>query len=80
MVSDVLSTALIKLKIQGKKADIQEFQKRLENAFPELDCQKLEETQMYQNNKGYGIFWRKYVRLGMIKRDGHEKKKIQNRY
>lgn len=80
MQSDIVATALIKLKIQGKKADIKEFQNRLENAFPELDCQKLEETQMYQNNKGRGIFWRKYVRLGMIKRDGRQKKKIQNRY
>lgn len=80
MASDIMTTALIKLKIQGKKVDITEFQTRLEKVFPELDCQKLEETQMYQNNKGHGVFWRKYVQLGMIKRDGHQKKKIKDRY
>jgi hypothetical protein len=73
---------LIKIKIQGKKEDIPEFLDRLKEVYPNLDCQQLEETQMYQNNHGRGVFFRKYVRLGMNIRNGKTEKKFQtkNRY
>lgn len=70
MASDIKRTALIKLKIQGKTEDIDEFLHRLRPFYPNLDCQPLEETQKYQNNRGRGIIWRMYVRLGMNVRDG----------
>lgn len=77
--SDIRSTVMIKLKIQGKVEDISEFLERLQQVYPDLDCQQLEETEMYQNNRGKSVFWRKYVRLGMNIRNGETKEKSKTK-
>lgn len=58
---------LVKLKIQAKKEDIDEFQKRLVKKLEEIDCRIMDETPTLQNRNN-SVIHRKYLFLSMKKR------------
>lgn len=64
--SDLISTTLIKLKIQGKESDIQEFKKRFKKQLKEMDCQVLDEMPSYRNRNSN--YFRTYASIGMHRR------------
>lgn len=64
--SDLISTTLIKLKIQGKESDIQEFKKRFKKQLDRMDCQVLDEKPSYRNRDSE--FFRTYTFIGMNRR------------
>lgn len=64
--SDLISTTLIKLKIQGKESDIKEFRKRFKKQLEEMDCQVLDEKPFYRNRNSE--FFRTYTFIGMHRR------------
>lgn len=65
--SDLHSTELIKLKIQGKRKSVLEFKKRFEEVLTDLDCQIMDETPIIQN-RNKSQFFRGYVFIGMNRR------------
>lgn len=71
--SDIISTKLVKLKIQAEAADVKEFKKRFSKVLEELDCGILINKPLYRN--GNTNFFRSYIELGMNRRktNGEEK-------
>jgi len=69
--SDLISTTLIKLKIQGSESDIIEFRKRFKKQLDEMDCQVLHEKPSYRN-RNTDIF-RTYTFIGMNRRKDNGK-------
>ncbi len=65
--SDIHSTELIKLKVQGKRKNVQEFKKRLQSVLTDLDCRIMNETPILQN-RNKSQFFRGYVFIGMNRR------------
>ncbi len=66
MKSNVISTKLVKLKIQAEAKDVKEFKNRLTNVLKDLDCSVLVNKPLYQN-RNTNIF-RSYIELGMTRR------------
>lgn len=69
--SDLISTTLIKLKIQGKESDIVEFRKRFKEQLEEMDCQVLDEKPSYRNRDSE--YFRTYTFIGMHRRKNNGK-------
>lgn len=72
--SDLLSTELVKLKIQGKYPNIEEFKKRLKPFLKDMDCMVLNESGNKRNRESN--FFRNYLDIGLNRRkdNGEEKK------
>lgn len=64
--SDIVSTKLVKLKIQAEASDVKEFKKRLSKVLEELDCGILINKPLYQNRNSN--VYRSYLELGMNRR------------
>lgn len=71
--SDIISTKLVKLKIQAEAADVKEFKNRLSKLLEELDCGILINKPLYQNRNSN--FFRSYIELGMNRRKTNGKEK-----
>lgn len=67
--SDLIATVLIKVKLQGKESDIEEFKNRLKPHLSAMDCSVLEESDYYRNRTSE-IFrtYVTYVMVGLNKR------------
>jgi len=61
--SDLISTELVKIKIQGKYPNIEEFKKRLKPFLAKMDCQILDESGNKRNRESN--FFRNYVNIGL---------------
>lgn len=72
--SDLLSTELVKIKIQGKYPNIEEFKKRLKPLLKDMDCMVLNESGNKRNRDSN--FFRNYLDIGLNRRkdNGKEKK------
>lgn len=72
--SDLLSTELVKLKIQAKYPNIEEFKKRLKPLLKDMDCMLLNESGNKRNRESN--FFRNYLDIGLNRRkdNGKEKK------
>lgn len=64
--SNLASTELIKLKIQGKRRDILEFEERFAGVLDKLDCQIFDKTPPQRNRQSE--YFRKFVFIGMNRR------------
>jgi hypothetical protein len=73
--SDLISTELVKIKIQGKYPNIEEFKKRLKPFLAEMDCMLLNESGNKRNRDSN--FFRNYVDIGLNRRkdNGKEEKR-----
>ncbi len=73
--SDLLSTELVKLKIQGKYLNIEEFKKRLKPLLKDMDCMVLTESGNKRNRDTN--FFRNYLDIGLNRRkdNGKEEKR-----
>lgn len=73
--SNIVNTKYIKLKIQGERKDILEFEERLSNVAKDIDCQIFDKTPPQRNRESK--YFRKFVFLGMNRRkeNGKEEKK-----
>jgi hypothetical protein len=64
--SDLISTELVKVKIQAKYQNIEEFKNRLRPFLEEMDCMILNESGNKQNHNS--SFYRNYVNIGLNRR------------
>lgn len=73
--SDLISTELVKIKIQGKYPNIEEFKNRLRPLLKEMDCMVLNESGNKRNRDSN--FFRNYLDIGLNRRkdNGKEKKR-----
>ena len=62
----VYSTNLIKLKIQGKRRDILEFESRFSGIAKDIDCQIMDQTPPQRNRDSQ--YFRKFIFVGMNRR------------
>ncbi len=64
--SEIISTELVKIKVQATFEDIEEFKNRLKPFLPKMDCFLIDESPSLKNARTR--YYRNYLRIGLNRR------------